>query len=104
VQCRTSNEFGRFEVYIIPFGSAGGGNGRFSMPVAASQVWRRDGREIFYLLLEIRHLPESRSRRVIGWALGRSLDDQLTGAAGEQRSGKPVTTARDGTRKRTQPR
>jgi Tol biopolymer transport system component len=44
----TSNESGRFEVYVIP-SSGSGGKWQISTTGGQQPVWRRDGREIFYL-------------------------------------------------------
>lgn len=43
----TSNESGRFEVYVMPFG---GGTGKWQVSVQGGlqPVWRHDGKELFY--------------------------------------------------------
>jgi eukaryotic-like serine/threonine-protein kinase len=43
----SSNESGRFEVYVVPYG---GGTGKWQISAAggAQPVWRRDGKELFY--------------------------------------------------------
>jgi Tol biopolymer transport system component len=44
----SSNESGRWEIYVAPFPGPGG-NWRVSSAGGAEPRWRRDGREIFYL-------------------------------------------------------
>jgi Tol biopolymer transport system component len=44
----TSNESGRFEVYVIP-SSIRGGKWQISISGGDKPVWRRDGKELFYL-------------------------------------------------------
>jgi Tol biopolymer transport system component len=46
-----SNESGRFEIYVRPFPGPGG-KWQVSTSGGSSPVWRRDGKELFYLGLE----------------------------------------------------
>src|SRR5262249_2266546 len=48
----SSNESGRFEVYIRPFPDASGGVLQVSTTGAANPLWRGDGKELFYLTLD----------------------------------------------------
>jgi Tol biopolymer transport system component len=43
----TSNESGRFEVYVMPFGG-GAGKWQISSQGGLQPVWRRDGKELYY--------------------------------------------------------
>ena len=50
-----SNESGRFEIYVMPFGPEGGvpgGKRQISTASGISARWRRDGRELFYIALD----------------------------------------------------
>jgi Tol biopolymer transport system component len=44
----TSNESGRFEIYVVPYPGPGG-KWQISTAGGAAPVWRRDGKELFYL-------------------------------------------------------
>jgi eukaryotic-like serine/threonine-protein kinase len=46
-----SNESGRVEIYVVPFGG-GAGKWQVSSSGGTSPRWRRDGKEIFYLSIE----------------------------------------------------
>ena len=50
----TSNESGRFEVYVRPFHSAAGGKWLMSTSGGTNSSWSRDGRALFYLSLDLR--------------------------------------------------
>jgi Tol biopolymer transport system component len=45
----SSNESGRFEVYIVPYGTSHTGKWQVSSGGGSLPAWRRDGRELFYL-------------------------------------------------------
>jgi eukaryotic-like serine/threonine-protein kinase len=46
-----SDESGRFEVYVVPFGKTGG-KWQVSTAGGSIPIWRRDGKEIFYVALD----------------------------------------------------
>jgi Tol biopolymer transport system component len=53
----TSNESGRYEVYVIPFapgGGAAGGKRQVSIAGGGIPRWRRDGKELFYIGLDLK--------------------------------------------------
>jgi hypothetical protein len=49
----TSNESGRFEIYVTSF-PAGGGKWQVSLDGGTEPTWRGDGRELYYLALDRR--------------------------------------------------
>jgi hypothetical protein len=52
----TSDESGRFEVYVRPFQSSGGGKWQISTGGGAYSFWSRDGRELYFMTLDINHI------------------------------------------------
>ena len=48
----TSDESGRFEVYVRPFQGSGGGKWQISTGGGAYSFWSRDGRELYFMTLD----------------------------------------------------
>ena len=49
----SSDESGRFEVYVRPFQSSGGGKWQISNGGGAYSFWSRDGRELYFKALDL---------------------------------------------------
>jgi serine/threonine protein kinase len=58
-----SNESGRFEVYVQPYGTSGSRH-QVSANGGLSPVWRHDGRELFFLQLAAQVTPEMQTGEV----------------------------------------
>ena len=97
----TSNESGRFEVYVQSFPAPGGGKWQISREGGTHLRWRRDGRELFYIARDGRLMavPISGTTALeVGAAIPLFAARVLNGAATNVGSRQQYDVARDGQR------